>query len=195
MLLSFGLKKFKSYLAAELPLSSLTVMIGANASGKSNAIEGLRLVSWLAQGQKLPSIQYSVNRGDQIVRGTARNLPNEGSQIFGFSCTFSNRWWKNWSVEVELRPDGLHITSEAITSPYENVPLYVLDQPSSDRGTDVGVAYNNFARGGKKPHITCIDQMPIFSQLGCVDKRDSQGTLIVIQAGICDGDQLGTRPD
>ena len=31
--------------------------------------------------------------------------------------------------------------------------------------------------------------------LGRVDKRDSQGALIVIQAGICDGDQLGTRFD
>ena len=30
--------------------------------------------------------------------------------------------------------------------------------------------------------------------LGRVDKRDSQGAPIVIQAGICDGDQLGTRP-
>jgi regulator of protease activity HflC (stomatin/prohibitin superfamily) len=32
-------------------------------------------------------------------------------------------------------------------------------------------------------------------ELGRVDKRDSQGVLIVIQAGICNGDQLGTRPD
>ena len=31
--------------------------------------------------------------------------------------------------------------------------------------------------------------------LGRVDKRDSRGALNVIQAGICDGDQLGTRPD
>ena len=31
--------------------------------------------------------------------------------------------------------------------------------------------------------------------LGRVDKRDSQGALIVIQAGICYGDELGTRPD
>jgi hypothetical protein len=31
--------------------------------------------------------------------------------------------------------------------------------------------------------------------LGRVDKRDSHGALIVIQAGICDGDQLGTRLD
>ncbi|WP_375186131.1 hypothetical protein, partial [Pseudooceanicola sp.] len=33
------------------------------------------------------------------------------------------------------------------------------------------------------------------SLLGSVDKKDSQGGLIVIQADICDGDQLGTRPD
>ena len=31
--------------------------------------------------------------------------------------------------------------------------------------------------------------------LGRVDKTDSQSLLGVIQAGICDGDQLGTRPD
>ena len=31
--------------------------------------------------------------------------------------------------------------------------------------------------------------------LGGVDKRDSQGGLIVIQAGTCNGDQIGTRPD
>ena len=34
-----------------------------------------------------------------------------------------------------------------------------------------------------------------FDGLGRVDKRDSQDVLNVIQAGICDGDQLGTRPD
>ena len=31
--------------------------------------------------------------------------------------------------------------------------------------------------------------------LGRVDKRDSHWAVSVIQAGICDGDQLGTRPD
>lgn len=31
--------------------------------------------------------------------------------------------------------------------------------------------------------------------LGRVDKRDSRGARLVIQAGIRDGDQLGTRPD
>ena len=35
----------------------------------------------------------------------------------------------------------------------------------------------------------------VISELGTVDKRDSHGALIVIQVGICDGDQLGTGLD
>ena len=34
-----------------------------------------------------------------------------------------------------------------------------------------------------------------FAYLGRVDKRDSHRAASVIQADICDGDQLGTRPD
>ena len=49
MLESIYLKDFKSYRKATLPLVPLTLLIGANASGKSNAIEGLRLLSWLAE--------------------------------------------------------------------------------------------------------------------------------------------------
>lgn len=49
MLTAFGIENFKSYKQATLPLAPLTVLIGANASGKSNAIEALRLLSWIAR--------------------------------------------------------------------------------------------------------------------------------------------------
>lgn len=165
MLKSFSLHGFKSYREANLPFAPLTVLIGANASGKSNAIEGLRFLSWLAQGQKLSSIQYSVNRGEQIVRGTIETLPFGNATEFGFSCSIGGTKWKKLDLTFQLRSDGLHIQKEEVSSPFESVPLYTLDQPSIDRGTDVGVAYNNFARGGKKPHIKCIDQVPVFSQV------------------------------
>lgn len=35
----------------------------------------------------------------------------------------------------------------------------------------------------------------IVRSIGRVDKRDSPGAVIVIQAGICNGDQRGTKPD
>lgn len=53
MLTEFTLANFKSYSTNRLPLGSVTVLIGANATGKSNAFEGLRFLSWLPQRQKL----------------------------------------------------------------------------------------------------------------------------------------------
>ena len=39
ILSAFNLENFKSYRTGRLPLGPLTVLIGANASGKSNALE------------------------------------------------------------------------------------------------------------------------------------------------------------
>ena len=46
MLTSITIRNFKSYKEATLPLAPLTLLIGANASGKSNAVEALRLLHW-----------------------------------------------------------------------------------------------------------------------------------------------------
>lgn len=58
VLSSFTIKNFKSYREATLKLAPLTVLIGANASGKSNAIEALRLLSWIAEGKRLGAIRH-----------------------------------------------------------------------------------------------------------------------------------------
>lgn len=165
MLTAFSLNAFKSYKNARLPLGPLTVLIGANASGKSNAIEGLRLLSWLAQGQKLSSIQYEVQNSERVLRGRVNDLGYAGATRFGIGSETNLTDWNQLNLEISLRDDGLHVSSESITSPSTAVPLYILDQPSEGRSSDAGVAYNNFARGGKKPHITCNDQGAIFTQL------------------------------
>lgn len=165
MLTAITLENFKSYRQARLPLAPLTVLIGANASGKSNAIEGMRLLSWLAQGQKLTAIQYAVQSGDRVVRGTVEDLPFERGAAFGLGAVTDQPEWNRLTMTVERRADGLHIVAETLTHDGASVPLYVLDQPSSGRSTDCGVAYNNFAKGGKKPHVTCSDQQAIFTQL------------------------------
>lgn len=165
MLTTITLENFKSYRQARLPLAPLTVLIGANASGKSNAIEAMRLLSWLAQGQRLSAIQFAVQNSDQVVRGTVEDLPFGGSDWFGLGAETDQAEWNQLSMRIVRRNDELHIVTEKLTHQGANVPLYELDQPASDRSTDCGVAYNNFARGGKKPHMTCSDQQAIFTQL------------------------------
>ncbi|MDO4683090.1 MAG: AAA family ATPase [Lautropia sp.] len=172
MLSAIVLKNFKSYRDATLPLAPLTVLIGANASGKSNLIEAMRLLSWLAQGQRLFNIQSAVQDGDRVVRGTVRDLPFQGGRDFGLGARTTAETWNRFDMTITRRQDSedsshvsLHVESERIWDAGHSVDLYVLDKPSVGHGTDVAVSYNNFARGGKKPHVTCTDQAAVFTQL------------------------------
>lgn len=164
MLTTFTLKDFKSFRKARMPLGPLTVLIGANAAGKSNAIEALRLLSWLAQGQKLSSIQYVVNSVDRVVRGRIVDLCRRGQAEFSLGCVTDRPQWNRLDVKLGLRDGELHIVGETIDDPAQKLPLYTMDQPSTGVSTDAGVAYNNFAQGGNKPHVTVSDQMAVFVQ-------------------------------
>jgi len=166
MLDAITLENFKSYRKARLPLAPLTVLIGANASGKSNAIEGMRLLSLLAHGQRLANIQLVVQNGEDLVRGTMASLPYEQGDKFGLGAEATDALWRTLTMQLACRQDGLHIVSETLSQPGESVPLYELDHPSHERDTIVQVAYNNYARSGTKSHITCTDQAAIFTQLG-----------------------------
>jgi AAA15 family ATPase/GTPase len=86
VLLSISLTNFKSYQDAALPLAPLSLLIGANASGKSNAIEGIRFLSWLAEGRRMDDLMSAVQSEDQRLRGTIKNLAYEGMDTFGFRC-------------------------------------------------------------------------------------------------------------
>ena len=171
MLIEFTLANFKSYSTGHLPLGSLTVLIGANAAGKSNALEGLRFLSWLAQGQKLSSIQYAVNSAEAVVRGRVNDLCYHGQSSFTIGCRLDLPEWNKLNITLSVRDGELHISSECITNS-KNTVLYELDQPSQGINTDVGVVYNNFTRGQNKPRITCSDQMAIFMQLDSPGRFD-----------------------
>jgi len=164
MLTAFTLRDFKSFREATLQLGPLTVLIGANAAGKSNAIEALRMLSWLAQGQKLSSIQYAVNSADRVVRGRIEDLCQRGQTEFGLGCVTDDQQWNHLELKISVRDGELHITAEQIDEPGANLPLYTMDRPSQGLSTDASVAYNNFARGGNKPHVIVSDQMAVFVQ-------------------------------
>ena len=74
MLSSFSITNFKSYRHATLKLAPLTVLIGANAAGKSNVVEGLRLLSWIAAGNRLASIRNALREKEHAIRGNVSDL-------------------------------------------------------------------------------------------------------------------------
>lgn len=74
MLTRFGVRNFKSFRDATLRLSPLTVLIGANASGKSNLLEAIQLFSWLAAGRRFDEVLSAVRDRELALRGAPASL-------------------------------------------------------------------------------------------------------------------------
>lgn len=181
MIEKIGIKNFKSYQDAELKLAPLTVLIGANASGKTNALEAIRLLSWMAQGQKLSTLQYQVNENDKVVRGSIKNLPRSGKNSFTLDCSIGERGTYNFdkfnflTITLEVGKDGeLNIINEAIYSPFWDDGQGYSYLYKTKEKTELGlkIEYNNFKKGGRKPNINCNNQQPVFLQLGSAARFD-----------------------
>jgi len=165
MLKSITISKFKSYKNQHLPLAPLTLMIGANASGKSNALEAFRFLSWLSQGQKLSVLKHRVDDSEQVLRGQLNDLGYLDSSEFSLGCVTDDDDWNTFCVSLCTREHELHIVQETITGKASTLPLYQIKQPAQGLNSDVVVAYNNFLSGQHKPTITCTDQRAILTQL------------------------------
>src|SRR5712692_6401452 len=75
MLSAFRLRNFKSFRDATLPLCELSLLIGANASGKSNTLEGLQMLAWMTSHDRLSELQFAIQNRELRVRGTLAGLP------------------------------------------------------------------------------------------------------------------------
>lgn len=160
---SLFLRDFKSFREGGISLHPLTLLIGANASGKSNLIEGLRLLSWLARGQRLDVISRSIEDGDLQIRGRVDDLPYYDSREFRFEYSFNYPHFASLSVTIEILDSELRIVDERVDVIGKDVPLY--EVADSSHHHDLLVAYNNFLSGGKKPRIACTDQQLVLTQL------------------------------
>lgn len=168
MLSSFSITNFKSYRGATLKLAPLTVLIGANAAGKSNVVEALRLLSWIAAGNRLASIRLALQEKEQAIRGNLSDLGFRPERAFSLACRTDASDWNNYAIKLEVRDDDeLHIADERLTGTGSAsfAPLFEVAAPSRGALGDMSVAYNNFARGGRKPQIACSDQMAVLCQL------------------------------
>ncbi|MEX1039314.1 MAG: ATP-binding protein [Pirellulaceae bacterium] len=172
MISTISIRNFKSYVSADLPLAPLTFLVGANASGKSNALEAIRLLSWLAKGQRLDQIAKEIQGADALVRGQAADLYHRENQPLGIGCEFSPmpEDWSRLDVEIRLLADQLVISGEKVSKPGilsmdSDLPLYKIDGIANPHTDEIRVMYNNFKQGGNKPHIPCSNRMAIFHQL------------------------------
>ena len=168
MLSSFTIENFKSYHeASPLKLAPLTVLIGANAAGKSNAVEALRLLSWIAAGNRLGTIRHALQEKERTIRGKVGDVAFRGARSFSFSCRTTDPDWNHYSITLEIREgEELHVAGERLTGSGKSsaAPLFEVVTPSQGSLGNMDVAYNNFVRG-RNPRIPCSDQTAVLCQL------------------------------
>jgi predicted ATPase len=126
---SFHIRNFKSFFDATLNLRSLTVLIGANASGKTNLIEAMQLFTWMAEGRSLAQLLSAIRLS---LRGSLSHLTwDEADPTIVFGCRVATRLTPEDHLEIELslrldstsrpRVVGEHLVdASSITSSLQN---------------------------------------------------------------------------
>lgn len=168
MINKFIIQDFKSYNTADLYLSPLCVLVGANASGKSNALEALRLLSWLASGHKLADLQYIINKEDVIVRGFINHLPRLGTKKFILGCLVKdNNAEYKITIELALRKykETWELFIENEICEKDNSWIYKINSLSKKNRNEMFLEFNNSKKGGRKPQIVISNQKLAFIQL------------------------------
>ncbi|NMF57967.1 AAA family ATPase [Pseudanabaena yagii] len=113
MLKSLRLENFKSFKNAELSLGDLTVLVGTNASGKSNIRDAFRFLHGISRGYSIAEIiGEKYGEGGELqwrgIRGGTKEITYCGTDSFAISVTFSiiyngNELDMNYHIEIKLK--------------------------------------------------------------------------------------------
>ena len=141
MLKSIYLHNFKSFAEAELPLEQLTLMIGSNASGKSNALEALWILSQLATGRELSVILDGERRSDGRVRGGRAACPRVPFQSFELGCTYqAEKYELEYRIMIRV-DDGVVVERESLKRITKDKNIIVFETVDERSAGDILVQY------------------------------------------------------
>lgn len=153
------LSSFKSFRDAVLPLDELTLIVGRNGSGKSNALDGLWALSRLASGEDMRDALDGGREGP-AVRGGAAGCAPFGESTFSLGCTVrtgSKRTWFDIGVTVE---PSIQVVYELLAD--DDYDLIRTDDPLADSG-DIRAAWHNGAPG-PNPKLWFRANRPLVTQ-------------------------------
>lgn len=143
------LTSFKSFREARLPLGDLSLLVGRNGSGKSNALDGLWALARLAEGEDVRDA-LDGGRDGPAVRGGVVGCAPFGESSFSLGCTVrTDRATVDLDVTVQTEPE-VQVVRERLV---RNGKELLLTQPPSRHSSDIVAKWSNESRG-RDPHET-----------------------------------------
>ena len=149
-------------------LRPFTLLIGPNGSGKTNVIEAIELLSFVARGRPLYEIA-DVGRTETglQIRGGLQACGHMGQDVFAlafgapakFDGTLKRVVYK---IHIRTKPHP-QIQEEELKVDNHIIYKTLLENPWS-ASRDLKVVYDNFARGGRKPQTAASSERSVLSQ-------------------------------
>lgn len=171
MIKSFIFEKFKGYDRSVLWLEQITTLIGSNASGKSNAIEGIQILSELATGRDLSMIFDGTKNSEGSIRGGAKGCCRYGANSFLLGCTIN--WDEKYdllyririgvSSRIAVEDESLYLVANSKVDAKNGTMIFRASTDNMD-SDDIAVEYANEKRG-KSPECRVLRSMSVLSQM------------------------------
>lgn len=169
MIKSFIFENFKSFQETTLNLEKLTILIGSNASGKTNAIEGIKILSETATGRELSMVLDGSKNVDSGIRGGSRGCCRFNTTQFKLGCIidFDDETDLKYSIKIKVG-ERIVIEEENLMKVWQNEAnkseLIFRTKRATKESGDIKVEYNNGKRG-TNPEALCIRSMSVLSQI------------------------------
>lgn len=159
-------ENFKSFLMTEIQIENITTLIGTNAAGKTNMIEGMMILSELMTGRDLSTILDGTKNSDTGVRGGAKGCCRFESNYFVLGCTvqYNDTIDLEYRIKIEVN-ERIIISEERLSEISKDEVKQMFYTKTADKQSgDITVACNN-GQKGRNLDITCVRFASIISQL------------------------------
>jgi len=194
MITGLQLRGFKNFREAALPLGNLSLLVGTNASGKSNLRDAFRFLHGISRSYTLAEIigEKWIEGGSQVwkgIRGGTRETAYWGTTTFLLESLLSNIDTEDtyqYQIEVELSENGRppRVIRESLYHMWPNLLLgdnsMIFDShPSEEPPTQEGTQYlfvrlprgDRNRRQGKR--LRCISSQPALPQVVLHDEASA----------------------
>lgn len=165
------LDDFKSFEGKhELLLTDFTTLIGTNASGKTNVIEGITILSHIVKGANLSAYFNNYGRYNDTIRGGVIGCCRGKKKSFSLGCVLKDdkdmsEYYYDVKIEI-LDEEKILISNESLyeSNKDEKRTLIFRTEKKDKNSGDLNVEYNN-EKKGKNPKLKINRSQSIISQI------------------------------
>lgn len=166
MLYEFGFIDFKSFERAILATREFTLIIGANGSGKSNVVDGMRILKRMADTVDVATVLDGLRGQDPGIRGGSQSLPREGNndRSFLLSCCLKDDDWNlEYGITIDLEPRIIVYREFLKDAGPAGMSLYEAVDQTPEHGDIQGTFYSG--NRGRRPSVKFLRSYSALSQV------------------------------